>query len=118
LLPPRRGTASAAGQAARGDFPHYFEAHALAAAGYALAAATAERAAPTIAALAPDDVHVELVDEQPSPVDFDTDADVVGIIGKVSPWGRMRELAIEFRRRGKPVLIGGPYATRSPTAVA
>ena len=32
-------------------------------------------------------------------------------------WGRMKSIAAEFRRRGRTVVIGGPYASLSPDAV-
>jgi radical SAM superfamily enzyme YgiQ (UPF0313 family) len=68
----------------------------------------------TIAALAPRDWRVTICDERIAGVDFNTNADVVGITGKVSQRDRMVELAGEFRRRGKLVVIGGPYATLNP----
>jgi radical SAM superfamily enzyme YgiQ (UPF0313 family) len=68
----------------------------------------------TIAALAPRDWRVTICDERIAGVDFNTNADVVGITGKVSQRDRMVELASEFRRRGKLVVIGGPYATLNP----
>jgi hypothetical protein len=68
----------------------------------------------TIAALAPRDWRVTICDERIAGVDFNTTADVIGITGKVSQRDRMIELASEFRRRGKLVVIGGPYATLNP----
>ena len=53
----------------------------------------------TIAALAPRDWRVTICDERIQGVDFATQADVVGITGKVSQRDRMIELAGEFRRR-------------------
>ncbi len=71
-------------------------------------------ALPTLAALTPDDIEVEICDETVSRVDFDKDCDLVGITGYVTQARRMFELADEFRRRGKLVAIGGPFATLSP----
>jgi hypothetical protein len=71
----------------------------------------------TVAALAPDDFAITLCDEHIAPVDFDSGADLIGITGKVSQWGRMQAIAAEFRRRGKTVIIGGPYASLSPEMV-
>ena len=68
----------------------------------------------TVAALAPAGWTVTICDERIQPVDFDIKADVIGITGKVSQRDRMIELSAEFRRRGKRVLIGGPYASLSP----
>jgi hypothetical protein len=71
----------------------------------------------TVAAFAPDDFQVKVCDEHISGVDFDASADFVGITGKVSQWGRMQAIAAEFRRRGKTVIIGGPYASLAPETV-
>src|SRR5947209_14572378 len=97
--------------------PSYFSSEVFAARGLPAAIATADLAIATVAALAPQDFHVELCDENVSAVDFDTSADLVGITGKVSQWGGMKRIADEFRRRGKTVVIGGPYASLSPEAV-
>ena len=71
----------------------------------------------TVAAFAPSDFEVEICDETLSPVDFDTPADFVGITGKISQGQRMLDIAETFRRRGKTVLIGGPWASLSPASV-
>jgi radical SAM superfamily enzyme YgiQ (UPF0313 family) len=99
------------------DFPSYFSAEVFGAWGFAPATSMADLAIATVAALAPSDFVVRLCDENISPIDFGVDADFIGITGKVSQWGRMRSIAAEFRRRGKTVIIGGPYASLSPDAV-
>jgi hypothetical protein len=99
------------------DFPSYFSAEVFGAWGFAPATSMADLAIATVAALAPDDFEVRLCDENITPVDFDVAADFIGITGKVSQWGRMKSIAAEFRRRGKTVIIGGPYASLSPDAV-
>ncbi len=71
-------------------------------------------ALPTLAALTPEDIEVEICDETVSAVDFDKDCDLVGITGYVTQARRMFELATEFRRRGKLVAMGGPFASLSP----
>lgn len=68
----------------------------------------------TIAALTPDDIEVEIVDESVEPLDLDTPCDLVGITGYVTQKDRMHEIATAFRARGVPVAIGGPYASLSP----
>lgn len=70
----------------------------------------------TVAALVPDEFEIRLCDEQLTPVDLDTDADFVGLTGKVSQAPRLLALAREFRRRGRVVLIGGPFASLDPEA--
>ncbi|MBN1774682.1 MAG: B12-binding domain-containing radical SAM protein [Deltaproteobacteria bacterium] len=69
---------------------------------------------PTVAAITPREHEVVLCDENVEPVDFDTDADIVGLTGYVVHKPRLLELAAEFRRRGKLVVAGGPLATLCP----
>jgi radical SAM superfamily enzyme YgiQ (UPF0313 family) len=75
-------------------------------------------ALPTIAALTPAPHEVTLCDENVEPIDFDTDAHVIGITGFVIHKRRMLEIAAEFRRRGKLVVAGGPFATLCPEELA
>src|SRR5690606_7148296 len=42
------------------------------------------------------------------------DADLVGITVRTGLAPRAHELARQFRARGVPVILGGPYATLSP----
>ncbi|MGA2213470.1 MAG: radical SAM protein [Bryobacteraceae bacterium] len=98
----------------RSDAPFYFGTEVHAAWGFGPTLLLADAAVATVAALAPPDFAVTLCDEGISPVDFDTTADFVGITGKISQERRMIELAREFRRRGKIVIFGGPYASLSP----
>jgi radical SAM superfamily enzyme YgiQ (UPF0313 family) len=98
----------------RSDAPFYFGAEVHAARGFGSTVLLADAALATVAALAPPDFAVTLCDEGVSPVDFDTLAQFIGITGKISQETRMIELAREFRRRGKIVIVGGPYASLSP----
>lgn len=68
----------------------------------------------TVAALAPPDIEVELCDERVQPVDFDTDAEMIGLSALVTQTRRTIELAAEFRKRGKTVIIGGPHPSLDP----
>jgi radical SAM superfamily enzyme YgiQ (UPF0313 family) len=68
----------------------------------------------TLAAFVPSDWTVRLVDEAISPADLTFGADFVAITGKVSQRKRMIELAAEFRRRGRIVMIGGSFASLNP----
>jgi radical SAM superfamily enzyme YgiQ (UPF0313 family) len=54
------------------------------------------------------------IPESRAPVDLATDADGIGITGFVVHKRRMFELAEAFRRRGKLVVAGGPFATLCP----
>ncbi len=71
-------------------------------------------ALPTLAALTPAHHEVVLCDETVEPIDFDTDADWVGVTGYIVHRQRMLEILDEFRARGKKVVVGGPFATLCP----
>jgi radical SAM superfamily enzyme YgiQ (UPF0313 family) len=98
----------------RCDVPTYYGAEVHAASGLAPAVLLADLALPTVAAMIPDDFKVLICEESVQKVDFEIQADFVGITGKINQQTRMIELAREFRRRGKIVLFGGPYASLSP----
>lgn len=76
--------------------------------------ATANLGLPTVAALVPPQISVQLCDENIEAIDFDRDADLIGITGFNIQSARMFEIAKAFRDRGKPVVIGGPYASLCP----
>jgi len=69
---------------------------------------------PTVAGITPRVHEVVLCDENVEPVDYDTDADIVGLTGYVIHAQRIFEMAEEFRRRGKFVVAGGPFASLCP----
>jgi radical SAM superfamily enzyme YgiQ (UPF0313 family) len=69
---------------------------------------------PTVAGITPREHEVVLCDENVEPVDFETDADIIGLTGYVIHTKRIFELAAEFRRRGKFVVAGGPFASLCP----
>jgi radical SAM superfamily enzyme YgiQ (UPF0313 family) len=69
---------------------------------------------PTVAGITPREHDVILMDENVEPVDFDVDADVIGLTGYVVHKRRIFELAAEFKRRGKFVVAGGPLASLCP----
>lgn len=100
----------------RANIPGYYGADAYQQAGLSPAVGIADLAVATVAAMAPRNWDVSVCDEHISPVDFNTPADFIGITGKITQARRMLELAAEFRRRDKCVLIGGPYASLSPDA--
>jgi radical SAM superfamily enzyme YgiQ (UPF0313 family) len=68
----------------------------------------------TVAGMTPREIPVELQDENVEPINLDTDADVVAIGCWNVQYHRARELAKEFHRRGKVVVVGGPYPTLCP----
>jgi radical SAM superfamily enzyme YgiQ (UPF0313 family) len=96
------------------DFPNYVSADILTVSGLASGTAMADSASATVAALAQKDFDVTICDENITPIDFDSTADWIAITGKVNQRRRMFAVADEFRRRGKRVVIGGPYASLSP----
>jgi radical SAM superfamily enzyme YgiQ (UPF0313 family) len=64
---------------------------------------------PYLAALTPAHWEIRLVDEQVEPVDFNYRADLVAITTGTLNSFRAYDLADEFRRRGVPVILGGPH---------
>lgn len=69
---------------------------------------------PILAALTPDDWSVELIYEVIEDVPFDTDADLIGISTMGHGVIRSLDLASEFRRLGKTVVLGGYMASIMP----
>jgi len=69
----------------------------------------------TLAALAPDEFSVTLCDENAGEeVDYETDAQVVGVTGYIIQMSRVFAIADRFRALGKTVVIGGPLANLMP----
>ena len=69
-----------------------------------------------VAALTPESWEVEIVDENVEPIDFDTDADLIGMGPFNVQYAHALAIAEEFKRRGKAVVFGGPYCTLVPEA--
>ncbi len=69
---------------------------------------------PTVAGITPPQHEVVLCDENVQAIDFDTDADIIGITGYVIHQQRIIDIAAQFRRRGKFVVAGGPLASLCP----
>lgn len=69
---------------------------------------------PTVAGITPREHEVVLCDENIEPINFDTDADIIGLSGYVIHKQRIFEIAKEFRRRGSFVVCGGPFASLCP----
>ncbi len=69
---------------------------------------------PTIAALTPPHVQVQIVDDRHERIDYDGEVDLVGITCMTETAGRAYDIADEFRRRGIPVILGGLHATLMP----
>jgi len=69
---------------------------------------------PTIAAYTPDHWHVDLVDEAVEDIDFDYPCDMVGLSIMTCYAPRAYEIAKEFRKRGKTIVMGGVHPTYCP----
>lgn len=68
----------------------------------------------SIAAWFPQDADIRLCEEIVEPVDFDDPAEIIGISINVSQMARGLEIAREFRRRGRQVVLGGPHVSLAP----
>lgn len=68
----------------------------------------------TIAALTPADHEVVICDENVEPVDYQIDADVVGITFMTGLANRAYELATHFKQRGVITVAGGFHPTLNP----
>jgi radical SAM superfamily enzyme YgiQ (UPF0313 family) len=69
---------------------------------------------PLIAALTPKELEVEICLETIEDVPFDTDADVIGISSMGHAVIRSIDIAKEFKKRGKIVLMGGYMVSLMP----
>ncbi|HKR94002.1 MAG TPA: cobalamin-dependent protein, partial [Candidatus Angelobacter sp.] len=67
-----------------------------------------------IAGITPPEVEVRIIDESVEPIDFDCDADLIGITGMTNMANVAYRIADEFRRRGKKVVLGGVHVTVCP----
>ena len=68
----------------------------------------------TVAALTPANHEVVICDENVEPVDYDIDADVVGITFMTGLANRAYELAAHFRKRGIITVAGGFHPSLNP----
>jgi len=67
-----------------------------------------------IAGLTPPEHEVRIVEEEIEQIDLDEDCDLVGISCMTSNAVRAYELAGEYRRRGRTVVLGGVHPTLLP----
>ncbi|MBN2286648.1 MAG: B12-binding domain-containing radical SAM protein [Tissierellales bacterium] len=71
-------------------------------------------AMPLLAAMTPADWEVEIILETIEDIPFDTDADLIGIGGMGHAIVRSLDIATEFKKRGKTVIMGGYMASLMP----
>lgn len=69
---------------------------------------------PILAALTPPDWEVEICLETIENIPFDSDAPVIGIGGMGHAANRGKDIALEFKKRGKIVIMGGPMVSLVP----
>ena len=70
----------------------------------------------TVAALTPKHWEVQIADENVEEIDFEIEADLIGITCFNVQYQRALQIAAEFQTRGKPVVFGGPYCSLFPEA--
>ncbi len=70
---------------------------------------------PTLAALTPQRHSITVIDEHYEKIDFNEPYDIIGITAMTCEATRAYELADEYRRRGIPVVLGGPHVSTLPT---
>jgi radical SAM superfamily enzyme YgiQ (UPF0313 family) len=69
---------------------------------------------PYVAALTPPGIDVAIRDDLYEEINFGEDCDLVGLTCMSHQASRAYQIADAFRRRGKPVVIGGFHATLAP----
>ena len=69
---------------------------------------------PHLAGITPRQHTVKIANENYEDIDFDEPADLVGITSYTMTAPRVYEIADEFRRRGKKVVLGGYHPTAMP----
>jgi hypothetical protein len=69
---------------------------------------------PYLAGLTPEGIQVDLVDDRLSPIPYQRDYDLVGITAICATAERAFEIAGEFRRRGRQVVMGGLHPSLHP----
>jgi radical SAM superfamily enzyme YgiQ (UPF0313 family) len=69
---------------------------------------------PHLAAITPEKYDVTIINENYEDLSFDIDVDLVGITTYTMTAPRVYEIADEFRKRGKKVVLGGYHITAMP----
>jgi len=68
----------------------------------------------TLASATQEDIHVAIIDENLEGINYETDADLIGITAMTPQAIRAYEIADEFRNRGKKVVLGGFHVSHLP----
>jgi radical SAM superfamily enzyme YgiQ (UPF0313 family) len=69
---------------------------------------------PVLAALTPDDIEIDIVEERVRPISFDSDYDLVGLTFVTAFAPHTYDIADRFREKGVKVVLGGPHASVLP----
>ncbi len=69
---------------------------------------------PHMAAITPKKYDVKIINENYENIDFNTNVDLIGITCYTMTAPRVYEIADEFRKRGKKVVLGGYHPTAMP----
>ena len=69
---------------------------------------------PVLAALTPSSIEVKITDERTESIDYESNADLIGLTYLTADAYRAYRVANEFRKRGKFVVMGGPHASVLP----
>ncbi len=72
----------------------------------------------TLAGLTPPQIEREFYDDRLEPIPYDTPTDLVAITVETYTARRAYQIAAEYRRRGRAVVMGGYHATLVPDDVA
>ncbi|MFQ5787631.1 MAG: radical SAM protein [Thermodesulfobacteriota bacterium] len=68
----------------------------------------------TLAALAPSDWEIEIVDENIESIPFDPEAHIIGVCGMGVQYNRQKELLTFYKNKGYFVVAGGSFASLCP----
>jgi len=69
---------------------------------------------PLLAALTPKNIEIEIVNERIDKINFNTDADIVGLTAMTREINRAYEIAESFKKRNITVIMGGIHVTYLP----
>jgi phosphatidylserine/phosphatidylglycerophosphate/cardiolipin synthase-like enzyme/radical SAM superfamily enzyme YgiQ (UPF0313 family) len=69
---------------------------------------------PVLAALTPNDIEIEIVEERLRSVNYNSRYDLVGLTFVTAFAPRAYQIGDEFRQRGTTVVMGGPHASVQP----
>jgi radical SAM superfamily enzyme YgiQ (UPF0313 family) len=101
----------------KNDFPDYYGgeifSHEVGRAGVTVS----DLAITTVATLMRPYFDIKICEAHIEPIDYNINADFIGITGKITQWENAKKIAQRFRKSGKTIIIGGPYASLSPDTV-